>query len=318
MVVPAGGPVQHRRFGDLPEQLRSGDLVVVNDTRVLPARIRFQWGNRGAELLLLRETEPNVWEALLRPGKRVRPGTRLQLRFGLWADVLARQPGGVFSLSFSPSGRLAALLPEIGETPLPPYINEALDDPERYQTIFARNAGSAAAPTAGLHFSDDMLVRLGAAGIDVAALTLHIGLDTFQPLRVDQLDDHRMHSEAYEIPAATRAAIDAARARDGRLVAVGTTAARALEAAATRRAAGEAEAADRGATDIFIRPGHACREVDLLLTNFHLPKSTLLVMVSAFAGRERILAAYAEAIEQRYRFYSFGDAMLLERRLVKR
>lgn len=312
MVVPAQGAIGHEAFDILPRLLRPGDLLVVNDTRVLPARLRFQWGERDAEVLLLREERADVWEALLRPGKRVRNGTRLQLRPGLWADVVSREPGGLFRLRFSPAGRLSALLPEIGEAPLPPYIKERLEDPERYQTVYARQPGSAAAPTAGLHFTDEMLARLAAARIEVATLTLHIGLDTFQPLRVEDLDDHRMHSEFYAIPATTRAAIDAAREREGRVVAVGTTAARALEAAAMRRGAGEGEAADRGATDIFIRPGHTWREVDMLLTNFHLPKSTLLVMVSAFAGRERVLEAYTEAIERRYRFYSFGDAMLLE------
>jgi S-adenosylmethionine:tRNA ribosyltransferase-isomerase len=314
MVVPAQGAIGHEDFDILPRLLRPGDLLVVNDSRVLPARLRFTWGEKAAEVLLLREERADVWEALMRPGKRVRPGTRLQLRPGLWADVVSRQPGGLFSLRFSPAGRLFALLPEIGETPLPPYIKERLEDAERYQTVYAREPGSAAAPTAGLHFTDDMLARLAAAHVEVAFLTLHIGLDTFQPLRVADLEDHRMHSEFYAIPAATRAAIDAAREREGRVVAVGTTVARALEAAAMRRAPGqgEGEAADSGATDIFIRPGHTWREVDMLLTNFHLPRSTLLVMVSAFAGRERVLEAYAEAIERRYRFYSFGDAMLLE------
>jgi S-adenosylmethionine:tRNA ribosyltransferase-isomerase len=312
MVVPAQGAIGHEDFDILPRLLRPGDLLVVNDTRVLPARLRFQWNEKEAEVLLLRQERADVWEALVRPGKRVRPGTRLQLRPGLWADVVSRQPGGLFSLRFSPAGRLSALLPEIGEAPLPPYIKERLQDPERYQTVFARNPGSAAAPTAGLHFTDDMLARLTTAHVEVASLTLDIGLDTFQPLRVDNLEDHRMHSEFYAIPATTRAAIDAAREREGRVVAVGTTSARALEAAAMRRDSGEGEAADHGATDIFIRPGHTWREVDMLLTNFHLPRSTLLVLVSAFAGRERVLEAYAEAIDRRYRFYSFGDAMLLE------
>ncbi|MEA2645419.1 MAG: S-adenosylmethionine:tRNA ribosyltransferase-isomerase [Chloroflexota bacterium] len=304
----------HLRFSDLPTLLRPGDLLVVNDTRVLPARIRFTWGERDAELLLLNPTtDPDTWECLLRPGKRARPGTRLQLRFGLWADVLGREPGGVCTLRFAPAGRLAAMLPEIGEVPLPPYIKAHLEDAERYQTIFAREPGSAAAPTAGLHFTDEVVAALAAADITVAALTLRVGLDTFQPLRAEALDAHVMHSEAYAIPATTRASIDAARAAGGRVVAVGTTAARALEAAAARRAAGEpAAAADAGATDIFIRPGHPWREVDLLLTNFHLPKSSLLVMVSAFAGRERVLDAYRQAIAEGYRFYSFGDAMLLE------
>jgi S-adenosylmethionine:tRNA ribosyltransferase-isomerase len=312
MVVPAEGAIGHESFQILPRLLRGGDLLVINDTRVLPARLRFVAGEKEGEILLLREIGGDTWEALMRPGRRVRPGTRLQVRPGLWADVVARAPGGLFTLRFSPARRLVALLPEIGETPLPPYIKERLNEPERYQTVYATSPGSAAAPTAGLHFTEPLLAGLREAGVEVARLTLHIGLDTFQPLRVDDLDDHRMHSEEYVIPAPTRAAIAATRARGGRVVAVGTTATRALEAAAGRRAAGEGAAADLGFTDIFIRPGHTWREVDLMLTNFHLPKSTLLVMVSAFAGRERILEAYGQAIGRGYRFYSFGDAMLLE------
>lgn len=287
---------------------------MVNETRVLPARIRFRVGERDGEILLLQpaDKDEDTWDCLVRPGRAAYPGARLQLRFSLWADVVEQSPGGGRVLRFSPPGRLKELLPEIGEAPLPPYIKAHLEDPERYQTVYARVPGSAAAPTAGLHFTDEMLSGLQAAGVEHAALTLRIGLDTFQPMRTEHLDSHRMHSEAYRIPRPTRAAITACRERGGRVVAVGTTAARALEAAAQRRAAND-PGADAGDTDVFIRPGFEFREVDLLLTNFHLPRSTLLVMVSAFAGRERILAAYAEAIALRYRFYSFGDAMLLER-----
>jgi len=311
--LPAGGAARDLTFSDLPDQLRAGDLLVVNETRVLPARIRFRLRERGAEILLLNPIgkDADSWECLVRPGKAAYPGARLQLRFSLWADVVEQAPGGGRVLRFSPPGRLKALLPEIGEAPLPPYIKERLNDPERYQTVYARVPGSAAAPTAGLHFTDAMMDGLQAAGIERAALTLRIGLDTFQPLRTENLKEHRMHSEAYRIPRPTRAAIDACRGRGGRVVAVGTTSARALEAAALKRSRADL-IPDAGDTDIFIRPGFRFREVDLLLTNFHLPKSTLLVMVSAFAGRERVLAAYGEAIERGYRFYSFGDAMLLE------
>jgi S-adenosylmethionine:tRNA ribosyltransferase-isomerase len=300
-------------FAQLPELLRAGDLLVVNETRVLPARIRFQLSGRDAEILLLNPAGrgEDIWECLVRPGRAAYPGARLQLRFSLWADVLEQSPGGGRVLRFSPPGRLQALLADIGETPLPPYIKARLDDPERYQTVYSRVAGSAAAPTAGLHFTDAMMERLRAAGIERAALTLRIGLDTFQPLRTQNLDDHRMHSEAYRIPRPTRAALHACRERGGRVVAVGTTSARALEAAALKRSQGDASP-DAGTTDIFIRPGFRFREVDVLLTNFHLPKSTLLVMVAAFAGRERVLTAYRQAIALGYRFYSFGDAMLLE------
>jgi S-adenosylmethionine:tRNA ribosyltransferase-isomerase len=312
--LPASGAARHLAFSELPSLLRAGDLLVVNETRVLPARIRFQLKGREAEILLLNSTgkDEDVWECLVRPGKAAYTGVRLQLRFSLWADVVEQSPGGIRVLSFSPPGRMKALLPEIGEAPLPPYIKERLDDPERYQTVYARVPGSSAAPTAGLHFTDAMMERLLAAGIERAALTLRIGLDTFQPLRTDNLEGHRMHSEDYRIPRPTRAAIDACRAHGGRVVAVGTTSARALEAAASKRSRGDPRP-DAGDTDIFIRPGFRFREVDLLLTNFHLPRSTLLVMVSAFAGRERVLAAYAAAIERGYRLYSFGDAMLLER-----
>lgn len=311
--LPTGAASRHLQFSELPDVLRRGDMLVVNDTRVLPARIRFRVGEKDAEILLLhpKGKDPDTWECLVRPGRKAYPGARLQLRFALWADVLEQLPGGGRVLRFSPPGRLAAVLPEIGEAPLPPYITERLDDPERYQTVYARVPGSAAAPTAGLHFDDVMLERLEAAGVERAALTLRIGLDTFQPLRTERLSRHRMHSEAYELPAPTRAAVDACRERGGRVVAVGTTTARALEAAALKRAEGE-PSPDAGSTDIFIRPGFTFREVDLLLTNFHLPRSTLLVMVSALAGRDRVMAAYREAIQRQYRFYSFGDAMLVE------
>jgi S-adenosylmethionine:tRNA ribosyltransferase-isomerase len=315
MHLPTDGPPRHLRFNDLPGLLRAGDLMVLNDTRVIPARIRFDHLGAGVEILLLEPAGAvaagDTWWCLVRPGKRARPGARLQLRFGLWADVLSEDAGGSRRLRFSPPGRLARLLPEIGEVPLPPYIGERLDDPERYQTVFAREPGSAAAPTAGLHLTMGLLQELASAGVQTTEVTLRIGLDTFQPLRVDHLDDHRMHSEAYHIPPTARAAIETCQARGGRVVAVGTTVARTLEAAAARRQAGDARP-DEGRTDIFIRPGHHFLQVDLLLTNFHLPKSTLLVMVSAFSGRERILRAYEEAVAQGYRFFSFGDAMLLE------
>jgi S-adenosylmethionine:tRNA ribosyltransferase-isomerase len=312
MHVPQDGPPRHLHFRDLPSLLRPGDLLVMNDTRVMPARIRFEHRGREAEILLLEEKgSPDTWLALARPGKRLVPGVRIQLRFGLWADVLDQQPGGERRIRFSPPGRLAQLLPDIGEMPLPPYIHERLEDPERYQTVVAREPGSAAAPTAGLHFTPEMLDALAAAGVGRTEVTLAVGLDTFQPVRVENLEEHRMHSEAYRVSPGARAEITACRGRGGRVVAVGTTVARTLEAAAQKRERGDAQP-DSGRTDIFIKPGHVFREVDLLLTNFHLPKSTLLVMVSAFSGRERILDAYARAIAEGYRFFSFGDAMLLE------
>lgn len=312
MHLPADGSPRHLAFADLPTLLRPGDLLVMNDTRVMPARVRFKQGGREAEILLLEEAgAPDTWDCLFRPGKRATPGVRLQIAFGLWADVLRQQEGGRRRLRFSPPGRLAQLLPEIGEMPLPPYIKEPLGDPERYQTVIAREPGSAAAPTAGLHFTEAMLDEIARVGVMRTEVTLRVGLDTFQPVRVDDLGDHRMHSEAYRVPGRARAEIVACRARGGRVVAVGTTVARTLEAAAARALSGDPRP-DSGRTDIFIRPGHAFQAVDLLLTNFHLPRSTLLVMVSAFSGRERILAAYREAVDAGYRFFSFGDAMLLE------
>ena len=312
MHLPAEGEARDLAFADLPSLLREGDLLVMNDTRVIPARIRFEHHGRDAEILLVeRAGDADTWDCLFRPGKRAVPGVRLQLAFGLWADVLRQEEGGRRRIRFSPPGRLTQLLPRIGEMPLPPYIKEPLADPERYQTVVAREPGSAAAPTAGLHFTEGMLAAIGELGIPRTEVTLRVGLDTFQPVRVEALDDHRMHSEAYEVPASARAAIDACRERGGRVLAVGTTVARTLEAAAAKRAAGDPQP-DRGRTDIFIRPGHRFLEVDLLLTNFHLPRSTLLVMVSAFSGRERILAAYRAAVAGGYRFFSFGDAMLLE------
>jgi S-adenosylmethionine:tRNA ribosyltransferase-isomerase len=306
--LPAGGDPRHLAFKDLPDLLRDGDLLVVNDTRVIPARIRFEHRGAPAEILLLNPDgrDGDTWECLVRPGKKARPGARLQIRFGLWADVLAESLDGTRKIRFAPPGRLRQMLPEIGEVPLPPYIKETLADPERYQTMFARREGSAAAPTAGLHFTEDLLRRLADRGVERVAVNLRIGLDTFQPLRVDALDEHRMHSEKYSIPARAQDAIAACRERGGRVVAVGTTVVRALEAWAIT---GEAH----GSTDVFIRPGWRFQVVDLMVTNFHLPRSTLLVLVSAFAGRERILRAYAEAVREGYRFYSFGDAMLLER-----
>jgi S-adenosylmethionine:tRNA ribosyltransferase-isomerase len=312
MHLPAGGSPRHLHFADLPRLLSAGDLLVMNDTRVIPARIRFEHRGRAAEILLLEPAgNPDTWDCLVRPARRAQPGVRFQLAFGLWADVVFAEPGGTRRLRFAPAGRLAELLPRIGEMPLPPYIKEPLADPDRYQTVVADVPGSAAAPTAGLHFTEAMLAALAEAGVARTMVTLQVGLDTFQPVRVEDLDDHRMHSEAFRVPPAARAEIEACRRRGGRVVAVGTTVARTLEAAAARAAAGEPDP-DAGRTDIFIRPGHVFAAVDLLLTNFHLPRSTLLVMVSAFAGRERVLEAYAEAVSRGYRFFSFGDAMLLE------
>ncbi|HEX6800679.1 MAG TPA: tRNA preQ1(34) S-adenosylmethionine ribosyltransferase-isomerase QueA [Ktedonobacterales bacterium] len=321
------GVTEHRVFRELGEYLHPGDLLVANQSRVLPARLRGvkEDSGGGVELLLLAvraDLGPDTWEALVRPGRRVRAGQRLIFGAGeLVAEVLGRTEAGGRVVRLLPrKGTLAAALERLGSMPLPPYIHTPLADRERYQTVYAREPGSAAAPTAGLHFTPELLARLEAQGVETAFVTLHIGLDTFRPVSEATLEQHTIHSEEIELDEAAAARINAARARDGRIVAVGTTAVRTLESAATiaeeRRAAGEATADEvvvpyRGRTSLYILPGYRFRAVDALITNFHLPRSTLIAMVSAFSGRERTLAAYAEAVERQYRFYSFGDAMLI-------
>jgi len=303
----------HRRFRDLVEYLVPGDLVVVNDTRVRPARL---WGVKeptGArlELLLLREEEPDLWTALVRPSQRLRPGTRIRCGEGqVRAEAVERTAAG-WRLRFTPPGALREALPVIGQVPLPPYIKTPLEDPDRYQTIFADREGSAAAPTAGLHFTPEMIAQLQAQGVGIVSLTLHIGVDTFRPIQTEEVEEHPMHAEFYEISAATAAAVNAARAAGHRVLAVGTTSVRALESAACQEA-GQWQVRPRQEwTRLFITPGYEFRIVDALLTNFHHPRTTLMALVAAFAGLERIRQAYAEAIAQRYRLLSFGDAMLI-------
>lgn len=321
------GALEHRIFREIADYLRPGDLLVANQSRVLPARLHgVKEGSGGqVELLLLavrNDLGADHWEALVRPGRRIHEGQRLIFGEGaLTADVQTRTPSGgrIVHLS-APDGAVTRALERLGRMPLPPYIHTPLADQERYQTVYARQPGSAAAPTAGLHFTPELLARLEAQGVVTAFVTLHIGLDTFRPIGEENLDKHAMHSEEIEMDDATAARINATRAAGGRIVAVGTTAVRTLESIAalaaeqtTRGAAAEGTIAVpyRGRTALFIRPGHQFRAVDVMLTNFHLPRSTLLVLVSAFAGRELTLRAYAEAVAQRYRFYSFGDAMLL-------
>jgi S-adenosylmethionine:tRNA ribosyltransferase-isomerase len=338
------GAIEHRTFREIGAYLRPGDLLVANQSRVIPARLRGMKEDSGgaAELLLLAvrgDIGPDVWEALVRPGRRIHEGTRLDFGEGaLTAEVVARTLSGGRLVRLTPrEGTLAETLDRLGSMPLPPYIHTPLADRERYQTVYAREPGSAAAPTAGLHFTPRLLAELEARGIGTAFVTLHIGLDTFRPVSEATLAAHAMHSEEIEVTPETAARINAARAAGGRIVAVGTTAVRTLEAVAAlaaeqrREQRGEAGAADeaatagaeaaeaseplvipyRGRTSLFIMPGYRFRTVDAMLTNFHLPRSTLIVLVSAFAGRERTLAAYAEAVAQGYRFYSFGDAMLI-------
>ncbi len=298
--------VAHHAVRDLPLLLRRGDTLVVNRSRVIPARVhgRLAGGGR-AEVLLLRRLEPGRWRALARPARRLRAGATISLEDGLTLRVTAVGEAGLRDLAVEGSARdLDEALLRQGGMPLPPYIRGWRGDPERYQTVYADVDGSAAAPTAGLHFTPELLERSRRAGIGRATVTLHVGLDTFRPVAVDDPSAHRMHAEWYEVPSETAAAVEATRARGGRVVAVGTTSVRALESWAST---GSAE----GWTRLFIRPGYPFGVVDTLLTNFHLPRSTLLMLVSAFAGRDLVLAAYAEAVRERYRFFSFGDAMLI-------
>lgn len=301
------GATAHRIFSELPRLLRPGDALVLNDTRVLHARLSARRRGTGGhvELLLVRPRGNGRWEALARPARRLRPGEELVLPTGATVTVAGRLEEG--SVEVAVPEDVAAQLERHGEAPLPPYIRGFAGDPERYQTVYARERGSAAAPTAGLHFTPELLAELEAAGVSLHYLTLHVGIGTFRPVQRERIEEHKMHAELVCVPAGLTAALSAARAAGGRVIAVGTTSARALEAVAR---APEMEGCWTE-TDIYIRPGHEWRLVDGLVTNFHLPRSSLLVLVSALAGRERILAAYAEAIRERYRFYSFGDAMLI-------
>lgn len=309
MLLPRGGnTIEHFHFYDLPDLLHTGDLLVMNDTRVIPARLRGVKQDSGGkvELLLLKQMSPMEWEALV-GGKGLRPGRKIELGGGLEAEVVEELGEGRRRIGFNrPVG---PDLEKLGEMPLPPYITEPLRSNQEYQTIYARQAGSAAAPTAGLHFTHALLDRLETRGIQAAFVQLHVGLDTFAPVKEDDPQRHKIHSEWCQISQDTAELVNAA-IRDGRrVVAVGTTTVRTLETAGLK--GGGQAAAFSGPTDLYILPGYKFKLVDAMLTNFHLPRSTLLMMVSAFSGRERILSAYQVAIEQGYRFYSFGDAMLI-------
>ena len=302
------GAVADRTFAELPGLLRSGDLLVLNDTRVIPARLQGRKDTGGrVEILLERLTGGGGALVQLRSSKPPAPGSRIHLPGGGTATVAGREDD-FWRLDFEDDA--SAVFEQHGEMPLPPYLHRAAEasDRERYQTVYARSPGAVAAPTAGLHFDEAMLAACETAGIASARLTLHVGAGTFQPLRVDDVREHRMHAELVEVPEATCEAVAACRRRGGRVVAVGTTVVRALESAA----AGGALAPWSGDTRLFITPGYRFRVVDALITNFHLPESTLLMLVSAFAGRSRVLAAYRHAVERRYRFFSYGDAMFVE------
>lgn len=310
----SSGQMDHRVFSDLPDYLRPGDVLVVNETRVLPARLKGAKDETGGavEVLLLREAYEDTWECLVKPGRRVKAGTRIVFGegelSGLVVDVLADSGGRLVQFQVA-SGSFIDAVHRLGEVPLPPYITREVEDPEMYQTVFARDERSAAAPTAGLHFTEELLSRVEACGVRIATLELDVGIDTFRPVAEDDPTQHVIHREHFRVPPTSAALVNEARSGGGRIIAVGTTSVRALESAWDEES-GRVEPAERF-TELFVLPGFRFQVVDAVVTNFHVPRSTLLMMVSAFAGRELIMEAYGAAIEQKYRFLSFGDAMMI-------
>ena len=301
--------IEHKHFYDVIDYLNPGDVLVINETRVIPARLFGERAGGGAcEVLLLRQLGPKRWETLVKPGKKLKPGAEITFGGGrLRARIAETTDVGGRIVDFDCEGTFEAALDELGEMPLPPYIHERLEDKERYQTVYAKQEGSAAAPTAGLHFTPELLDRIREKGVDVVPVLLHVGLGTFRPVKTENVEEHEMHSEYFEVTAEAAARINAARERGGRVVAVGTTSVRPLESAAENGVL----LPKRGETSIFIKPGYRFQMVDALITNFHLPGSTLVMLVSALYDREKILAAYEEAVRDEYRFFSFGDAMLI-------
>lgn len=314
VVERSSGQIDHRTFRDVLEYLRPGDVMVVNETRVLPARLLGAKDETGgaAEVLLLRRRYEDTWECLVKPGRRLKPGARIVFGDGdltaLVVDVLQESGGRLVQFRAS-TGSVMDAVHRIGQMPLPPYITRPLGDPELYQTVYAANEHSVAAPTAGLHFTDELLGEVQRAGVHLAKVELDVGLDTFRPVTEDDPEQHRIHTEHFRVPAWTADSVNAAKARGDRVIAVGTTTVRALESAFNEQTR-LVEATD-GQTDLFVLPGFSFGVVDALVTNYHMPRSTLLMMVSAFAGRELIMRAYATAAAERYRFLSFGDAMLI-------
>ncbi len=302
--------IEHRRFDDIIEYLNPGDCLVINETRVIPARLFGERPSGGAcEVLLLRQLGPKRWDTLVRPGKKLKPGAEVIFGDGrLRCHVLETTDVGGRIVEFECQGSFEAALDALGEMPLPPYIHEKLKDRDRYQTVYARQDGSAAAPTAGLHFTPQLLDRIRAKGVEIVPVLLHVGLGTFRPVKTENIEEHEMHSEYFEVSPEAAAKVNAAKDRGGRVIAVGTTSVRTLESAARD---GRLIAAS-GETNIFIRPGYHWQLVDALITNFHLPGSTLIMLVSALYDRERILDAYEIAVKEQYRFFSFGDAMFIE------
>lgn len=312
VVNRTSGEIEHKHFYDIVDRLREGDCLVMNNTRVIPARLYGTKEGSGGkiEFLLLKRLELDKWEVILRPGKKAKPGSRFEFGGGLLrAEVLEIIEDGNRIVRFEYDGVWEELLDKLGEMPLPPYIKEKLTDRERYQTVYSKIEGSAAAPTAGLHFTKELLEKIKAKGVELAYLTLHVGLGTFRPVSVENVEDHLMHTEYYQISAETAEKINRARRRGGRIIAVGTTSVRTLETVADDD--GNLRAAS-GETNIFIYPGYKFKAVDCLITNFHLPESTLMMLVSAFSTKDIIFNAYKTAVAEKYRFFSFGDAMYIE------
>lgn len=302
--------IEHRHFYDIIDYLNPGDALVINETRVIPARLYGERPSGGAcEVLLLKQVGPKTWETLVRPGKKLKPGAEVIFGGGrLKCKVLETTDVGGRIVEFECEGTFEAALDELGEMPLPPYIHEHLENRERYQTVYAKQEGSAAAPTAGLHFTPELLDRIRQKGIEIIPVLLHVGLGTFRPVKVDNVDEHEMHTEYFEVSPEAAEKVNAVRARGGRIIAVGTTSVRTLESAAENGRL----LAKKGDTNIFITPGYRYQLVDALITNFHLPGSTLLMLVSALYDREHILEVYKTAVEMEYRFFSFGDAMFID------
>lgn len=306
------GEIQHTDFKHIVNYLKPGDCLVINDTRVIPARL---YGSKvgtdaGIEILLLKRKENNIWETLVKPGKKAKPGTKISFGDGLLiGEVLDIVEEGNRLIQFTYDGIFEEILDQLGEMPLPPYITHKLQDKERYQTVYAKNEGSAAAPTAGLHFTKELLQQIQDMGVKIAHVTLHVGLGTFRPVKVDDVENHHMHSEFYVVEEDQAKLINDTKKNGGRVISVGTTSCRTLESATDENGILQAKS---GWTEIFIYPGYKFKMIDALITNFHLPESTLLMLVSALAGKEHIMKAYEEAVKERYRFFSFGDAMFIQ------
>lgn len=305
------GRLEHRHFSDIVEYLRPGDCLVRNNTKVIPARLYGAREDTGGavELLLLKRKENDIWETLVKPGKKARPGAKISFGGGkLHGEIVEVLEDGNRLIQFHYDGIFEEILDELGQMPLPPYITHKLQDKNRYQTVYAKYEGSAAAPTAGLHFTEDLFARLEEKGVIIANVTLHVGLGTFRPVKVEDVAEHHMHSEFYHVEPQEAEKINQAKKNGGRIVCVGTTSCRTIESAADENGQVRPGAQD---TDIFIYPGYNFKVLDVLITNFHLPESTLLMLVSALAGKETVMKAYEEAVRERYRFFSFGDAMII-------